>query len=49
SNLDEYFSKRVGGLKRQKAAGMANLTLDGWAPDVQLALIARAVRNMVAT
>lgn len=48
SNLDEYFSKRVGGLKRQKAAGMANLILDGWAPDVQLALIARAVRNMVA-
>lgn len=47
SNLDEYFSKRVGGLKRQKAAGMANLTLDGWAPDVQLALIARAVRDMV--
>lgn len=48
SNLDEYFSKRVGGLKRQKAAGMANLTLDGWAPDVQLALIARAVSEMVA-
>lgn len=48
SNLDEYFSKRVGGLKRQKAAGMANLTLDGWAPDVQLSLIARAVREMVA-
>jgi hypothetical protein len=39
SNLDEYFSKRVGGLKRQKAAGVANLTLDGWAPDVQLSLI----------
>lgn len=48
SNLDEYFSKRVGGLKRQKAAGMANLTLDGWAPDVQLQLIAHAVREMVA-
>ncbi|MFO7634947.1 MAG: polyphosphate kinase 1 [Caldilinea sp.] len=47
SNLDEYFSKRVGGLKRQKAAGMANLTLDGWAPDVQLSLIARTVREMV--
>lgn len=47
SNLDEYFSKRVGGLKRQKAAGMANLTLDGWAPDVHLPLIAKAVRDMV--
>ena len=43
SNLDEYFSKRVGGLKRQKAAGVANLTLDGWAPDVQLSLIAATV------
>jgi polyphosphate kinase len=48
SNLDEYFSKRVGGLKRQKAAGVANLTLEGWAPDVQLALVAAAVREMVA-
>jgi len=46
SNLDEYFSKRVGGLKRQKAAGVANLTLDGWTPDVQLSLIARSVRMM---
>jgi polyphosphate kinase len=48
SNLDEFFSKRVGGLKRQKAAGVANLTLDGWAPDVQLSLIAATVREMVA-
>jgi polyphosphate kinase len=48
SNLDEYFSKRVGGLKRQKAAGVANLTLDGWAPDVQLALIAATVREMIS-
>lgn len=48
SNLDEYFSKRVGGLKRQKAAGVANLTLDGWAPDVQLALIAATVRAMIS-
>ena len=47
SNLDEYFSKRVGGLKRQKAAGMANLTLDGWTPEVQLSLIAQSVRHMV--
>ena len=47
SNLDEYFSKRVGGLKRQKAAGVANLTLDGWAPDVQLSLIAATVRQMI--
>ena len=49
SNLDEYFSKRVGGLKRQRAAGMANLTLDGWTPEVQLRLIASTTRKMVAT
>lgn len=47
SNLDEFFRKRVGGLKRQRAAGMANLTLSGWTPDVQLDLIAKAVRPMV--
>ncbi len=48
SNLDEFFSKRVGGLKRQKAAGVANLTLDGWAPDIQLSLIAAAASELVA-
>lgn len=47
SNLDEFFRKRVGGLKRQQAAGLANLTLQGWAPDVQLQLIARAVQPML--
>ena len=47
SNLDEFFRKRVGGLKRQKAAGMANLNLKGWSPDTQLELVAKAVRPMV--
>lgn len=47
ANLDEFFRKRVGGLKRQKAAGMANLTLPGWTPEQQLALIAKAVRPML--
>lgn len=47
SNLDEFFRKRVGGLKRQQAAGLANLTIQGWAPDVQLQLIARAVQPML--
>ncbi|MBX3009927.1 MAG: polyphosphate kinase 1 [Caldilineaceae bacterium] len=47
SNLDEFFRKRVGGLKRQQAAGMANLTLQGWAPDIQLQLIAKAVQPML--
>jgi len=47
SNLDEFFRKRVGGLKRQQAAGVANLTLHGWTPDFQMRLIARHVRAMV--
>ena len=49
SNLDEFFRKRVGGLKRQKAAGMANLTLPGLTPDVQLQYISKAVRPMMET
>ena len=47
SNLDEFFRKRVGGLKRQQAAGIANLTLQGWTPDLQLRYIAKAVRPML--
>lgn len=47
SNLDEFFRKRVGGLKRQQAAGIANLTLPGWTPDYQLNLISHKVRPML--
>ncbi len=47
SNLDEFFRKRVGGLKRQQAAGVANLNLHGWTPDLQMRLIARHARAMV--
>ncbi len=47
SNLDEFFRKRVGGLKRQQAAGVANLNLLGWAPDYQIRLIAQAVHEMM--
>ena len=47
SNLDEFFLKRVGGLKRQQAAGVANLTIHGWTPDYQIRLIARHVHAMV--
>ncbi len=49
NNLDEFFSKRVGGLKRQAAVGIANLMLEGWAPDKKLQLIAKAARLMVET
>lgn len=36
SNLDEFFMKRVGGLKLQVAAGVRELTVDGRTPQEQL-------------
>lgn len=46
SNLDEFFRKRVGGLKRQMAAGVRRLSPDGRTPEEQILLIARAVPSM---
>jgi polyphosphate kinase len=46
SNLDEFFQKRVGGLKRQEAAGVAALSQDGRPPSLQLELIRDAGRAM---
>ena len=43
SNLDEFFRKRVGGLKRQQAAGVRYLSPDGRTPQQQLDLIRSAV------
>src|SRR5690242_16859757 len=37
SNLDEFFMKRIGGLKHQVAAGVQELTVDGRTPPQQLA------------
>lgn len=42
SNLDEFFRKRVGGLKRQAAAGVRDLSPDGRTPQKQLALVQQA-------
>lgn len=36
SNLDEFFMIRVAGLKRQKAAGVVDLSLGGMTPEAQL-------------
>ena len=47
-NLDELFQKRVGGLKRQLAAGVQTLSLDGRTPGEQLALVAEAAQEMYA-
>ncbi|MEX1054437.1 MAG: polyphosphate kinase 1, partial [Rhodothermales bacterium] len=48
-NLDEFFRKRVGGLKRQAAAGVRALSPDGRSPQQQLALIRTAVLPMYTT
>src|SRR5260370_19536999 len=37
SNLDEFFMKRIGGLKQQAAAGVQQLTVDGRTPSQQIA------------
>jgi polyphosphate kinase len=47
-NLDEFFQKRVGGLKRQLAAGVQTPSLDGRGPGDQLSLIAEAAAEMNA-
>ena len=36
SNLDEFFMKRIGGLKQQVGAGVVELTVDGRTPQQQI-------------
>ena len=47
SNLDEYFMKRVGGLKRQHLGGVVAQTPDGMTPAQSLAAIRSAVSPML--
>lgn len=47
SNLDEYFQKRVGGLKRQIAAGIMGTGPDGLSARETLSQIRTAVLNML--
>ncbi len=37
ANLDEFFMKRIGGLKQQVGAGLHDLTVDGRTPEQQIA------------
>ena len=46
SNLDEFYQKRVGGLKRQVMAGVYKRSLDGMTPAKQLKMINRKVKDM---
>lgn len=47
-HLDEFFRKRVGGLKRQHMAGVRSLSPDGRTPQQQLRLIREAVLPLYA-
>ncbi len=46
SNLDEFFMKRIGGLKQQVVAGMQELTVDGRTPQQQIAECYQVVREL---
>lgn len=47
-NLDEFFQKRVGGLKRQLLAGVDNLPVDGMTPRAQLKMIRDEVKKLIS-
>jgi polyphosphate kinase len=46
SNLDEFFMKRIGGLKQQVGAGMQELTVDGRTPQQQIGECYAVVRQL---
>jgi len=48
SNLDEFFMKRIGGLKQQLEAGVTRLSPDGRTPHEQIAAAYEQVRAQVA-
>jgi polyphosphate kinase len=45
SNLDEFFMKRIGGLKVQMAAGLSEVTVDGRTPQEQISACTAWVRD----
>jgi polyphosphate kinase len=48
SNLDEFFMKRIGGLKQQVGAGVKGLTVDGRTPQQQIDECYAVVREIEA-
>ena len=46
ANLDEFFMKRIGGLKQQLEAGVRSLTVDGRSPAEQIAECYAEVRDI---
>lgn len=47
SNLDEFFMKRVGGLKRHVAYGVSAKSSDGQTPEMQLVMIMKHLQPML--
>lgn len=47
SNLDEFFMKRVGGLKRHVAYGISAKSSDGQTPEMQLSMIMKKIPTML--
>jgi polyphosphate kinase len=48
ANLDEFFMKRIGGLKQQVGAGVSKLTVDGRTPEQQIDECHTVVREIEA-
>ncbi len=46
SNLDEFFMKRIGGLKQQVGAGLSGLSLDGRTPRQQIDECHRIIKEL---
>lgn len=49
SNLDEFFMKRIGGLKQQVGAGVKKLSIDGMLPEEQIEACGVSVRQILET
>jgi len=49
SNLDEWYQKRVGGMKRQIAAGVQTRSVDGLSAEEQIKVIRDAILPMIKT
>ncbi len=47
SNLDEFFMKRIGGLKQQVGAGVKKLSIDGMLPEEQVEACSESVREIL--
>ncbi|WP_035273400.1 polyphosphate kinase 1 [Desulfogranum japonicum] len=48
SNLDEFFMKRIGGLKQQVGAGLKKLSVDGRTPQQQIKEAYEVVRDILS-